>query len=199
MTTTSYFNLFFLTSLFLHYSSIFAVPTSVADSVIKAPEIGVMSPYFTQLMQALPLLPSPENATSLAASRKILSDAIETFNRNYKHLKGDEVTSAEHQICETSGMSPRWLDALAAAHRILNIGDRCVMTRRCTEFSTWGEAAIGACTRAFFLWDLECRTMWRWVVGVCMGCSSNINGEDRSGGRFMFDDKSQSDVRVYRN
>jgi len=200
MTITSHFSIFLLAA-FLLCTSILAAPADTAMPIIKAPEATTMSPYLTQLMQAIPLLPPPENATSLAASRKLIEDAIVAFNLNYSHLRNlgeEEVTANGHLLCETSGSSPRYADAIAAARTIADRG-RCVMTRRCTEFSTWGEAAIGACAGGFQLWDFNCRTMWDWVSSVCLACVARRGDADRVGGKFVFDDGSGSDVRVYRN
>ena len=200
MSITSHFTVF-LFATFLLLTGTLAAPAGTAIPIIKAPEVAIVSPYLTQLMESIPLLPSPENATALAASRKLIEDAIVAFNLNYGDLPNlgeKEVTPNHHLICETTEMSPRFLDAIAAARAIADHG-RCVMTRRCTEFSTWGEAAIGACAGGFQLWDFNCKTMRSWVSEVCLGCVARKGDADRVGGRFVFDDGSGSDVRVYRN
>ncbi|KAG0635746.1 hypothetical protein HOY80DRAFT_1091949 [Tuber brumale] len=109
MTTASCFNIFLLATFFLFYNSILAAPTQaeITGPTVKGLELATMSPYFTQLMKVIPLIPPPENATALAAFRKGLEDAINTFNLNYAHLEGEEATSASHPICETSGASPK--------------------------------------------------------------------------------------------
>jgi len=73
------------------------------------------------------------------------------------------------------------------------------MTKRCTEFATWGEAAIGACAGGFQLWDFNCKSLWNWLSEICLGCVARRDDADRVGGKFVFDDGSRSDVRVYRN
>ncbi|PUU77961.1 hypothetical protein B9Z19DRAFT_1065426 [Tuber borchii] len=107
MTITSHFTFLFAT--FLLLTSTLAVPADTAIPIIKAPEVTIVSPYLTQLMQSIPLLPSPENATALAASRKLIQEAIVAFNLNYGDLPNlgeKEVTPNHHLICETTEMSP---------------------------------------------------------------------------------------------
>ncbi|RPA89967.1 hypothetical protein L873DRAFT_1795769 [Choiromyces venosus 120613-1] len=200
MTIVTCFTTLLLAIFLLLCTITLAAPADTTISTIKAPEFAVINPWLNELMQSIPLLPNPENATSLAASRKLIEDAIIAFNLKnpVTTLGEEEVDSASHRICETSGASPRLTDAIAAA-RIVWDGDRCRMTRRCTEFATWGEGAVGACARGFQLWDFNCKTLWNWLIGICWGCSQGFDGVDRTGGRFVFDDGSGSDVRVYRN
>ncbi|KAG0635747.1 hypothetical protein HOY80DRAFT_980508 [Tuber brumale] len=201
MTISSHFTVFLLAvSLLLCVGSL-AAPSGGTGPTTKGPEIQGMSAYYAQLMKSIPILQDPKTDADVAANRKIMENAMIEFNHTYAHLlvsgEDDEVSPASHRICETTDGSPRWLDALLASHRVLNNGDRCVMTKQCNTFGTYGEASAGACAGGPRLWDHDCKVMWRWLVGICNGCVSNIDGVERTGGRYLFDHPSDSDVRIY--
>ncbi|KAG0134857.1 hypothetical protein HOY82DRAFT_537217 [Tuber indicum] len=203
MTITTYLTAFLLAAfLLLHTSTVtLAAPTDITDSTIQVPEIGAMSTYYTELIKSIPVLLAAKNAADLETNRKTMEDAMKAFNQTYGHLlipgENDKVTPSGHRICETTSGSPRWSDALAASHRVLNHGERCIMDRQCNTFGTFGEASVGACAGGPKLWDHDCRVMWAWLIGICNTCVRNIDGIDRTGGRYLFDHPSESDVRVY--
>ena len=206
MTITSYFTTFLLATFLLFTPGALALPTDTADeTTVKALEFPTtpLSPYLTALMNAIPNLPNPENATALAASRKIIEDTITAFSRDNKHLlqPGEkEVGSDEHWVCDTTEGSPYFHDAIGAIRKLWERGNgRCIMNHRCTEFVTWGSAAIGACTGGNQMWDFACDNLARWSTTVAWTCLAQVGGALRTGGRQIVSHTSNTDCRIYRN